>query len=127
LKAWIDGCGRNETLAQVWLICGPFDPAQYSETFWPSINSSAPHGRVDESQFGTRDSVRRCAATVVIKESADAACTQARFFLALWRFLRIEPSKSRVPDTYQFGAISAFSAFHACRFFNKLCVFNKPA
>jgi len=36
------------------------------------------------------------------------------------------PRKSRVPDTFQLGAIPAFSDFGACPFFNNLCVFNTP-
>src|SRR5215467_4152855 len=34
--------------------------------------------------------------------------------------------KTRVPDTFQFGAISDATAFRACRFFNKFRVFNSP-
>ena len=36
------------------------------------------------------------------------------------------PKKSRVPDTFQLGAISAFFDFRARRFFNNLRVFNTP-
>jgi putative endonuclease len=44
--------------------------------------------------------------------------------VTLQHLLRIEPLKSCVPVTFQLSAISEASAFSACRFLSKLCVFN---
>jgi hypothetical protein len=37
---------------------------------------------------------------------------------------RLANEKSRVPDTFQLGAISAATAFSASRFFDNLRIFN---